>query len=82
MCRCLLAYFQSFDRAQTIPKRQLNPNYAEAHNNRDRSDTTVAYRVKGKVDRAIAGYNIAIQLNPNYADAYKNHWAMRAPLGI
>jgi tetratricopeptide (TPR) repeat protein len=46
---------------------QLNPNYADAYNNRG-----VIWHKKGDQDKAIADFNIAIQLNPNFAEAYNN----------
>ena len=46
---------------------KLNPNFAQAYNNRG-----IAYRKKGNPDRAIADYNKAIELNPNDAEAYNN----------
>ena len=46
---------------------KLNPNYANAYNNRG-----VAHDKQGEVDRAIEDFNIAIELNPNYAGAYTN----------
>ena len=45
----------------------LNPNYANAYNNRG-----LAYGNKGQLDRAIEDYNKAIALYPNFADAYGN----------
>ncbi len=45
----------------------LNPDYAEAYNNRG-----LAYHNKGEFDRAIADYNAALQLKPDYVDAYNN----------
>ena len=46
---------------------ELNPNDAEAYNNRG-----VAYSNKGDYDRAIADYTKAIELNPDYVEAYSN----------
>jgi tetratricopeptide (TPR) repeat protein len=46
---------------------QLQPDYAEAYNNRG-----VAYRNKGDYDRAIASFDQAIQLQPDLAEAYNN----------
>ena len=45
----------------------LNPDYAEAYNNRG-----AAYGDKGDVDRAIDDCNTAITLKSDYADAYNN----------
>ena len=45
----------------------LNPNLAEAYNNRG-----AEYNGKGQHDRAIEDFNKAIALNPNDADAYNN----------
>ncbi|MBI5747750.1 MAG: tetratricopeptide repeat protein [Nitrospinae bacterium] len=45
----------------------LDPNYAQAYNNRG-----VAYYDKGQHDRAIEDYNKAIALDPNLASAYNN----------
>ncbi|MCK9614063.1 MAG: tetratricopeptide repeat protein [Candidatus Omnitrophica bacterium] len=44
---------------------ELNPNYAEAYNNRG-----VAYNVKGSYDQAISDFTRAIEINPSYAEAY------------
>ncbi|MDP8227814.1 MAG: tetratricopeptide repeat protein [Candidatus Electryoneaceae bacterium] len=46
---------------------RLNPQYADAYNNRG-----IAYYAKGAYDRAIQDYDEAIRLNPQYADAYHN----------
>jgi len=45
----------------------LNPNYADAYNNRG-----IAYAVLNQMERAVKDYNKAIELNPNLADAYGN----------
>jgi tetratricopeptide (TPR) repeat protein len=45
----------------------LNPNYAQAFNNRG-----IAYGKKADHDRAIRDYDRAIALFPEYADAYYN----------
>ena len=46
---------------------ELDPEYAEAYNNRGN-----AYWNKGNFDRAIADYDKAIELDPEYAEAYSN----------
>ena len=46
---------------------RLNPNWAEAFNNRGR-----AYSDKGQHDRAIQDLDQAIRLNPNFAEAFYN----------
>lgn len=46
---------------------ELNPDFAEAYNNRG-----VAYKEKGDIPKAIEDYTKAIKLNPNYATAYYN----------
>jgi len=46
---------------------RLDPDYAEAYNNRG-----IAYRNKGEHDRAIADYDRAIALKPDCAEAYVN----------
>ena len=46
---------------------QLNPNDADAYNNRG-----VAYSGKGDFDRAIDDFDKTIQLNSDPADAYNN----------
>ncbi|MFC1987647.1 tetratricopeptide repeat protein [Chloroflexota bacterium] len=45
----------------------INPNDAEAYNNRG-----VTYLEKGEYDRALTDFNKAIKLDPNYALAYYN----------
>ena len=45
----------------------LNPEYANAYNNRG-----IAYAGKSDFDAAIADFNKAIGLNPEYADTYNN----------
>jgi tetratricopeptide (TPR) repeat protein len=50
---------------------RLDPNFAEAYNNRG-----VACYAKGKYDRAVADYNQAIALNPHYVLAYYNRGPM------
>ena len=46
---------------------QLNPDYAEAYNDRG-----FAYYLKGDAERAIADYTRAIELRPNYPKAYNS----------
>lgn len=46
---------------------EINPQYAEAYNNRG-----VAWHYKGDYDRAIADYTKALEINPQYAEAYNN----------
>ena len=46
---------------------ELNPNYADAYNNRG-----VAYGNLGNYKQAIVDFNKAIQINPNYASAYNS----------
>ena len=46
---------------------ELNPNYADAYNNRG-----FAYKNKGDHDRAIYDYNRVLEIDPNYAFAYNN----------
>ena len=46
---------------------RLNPNHAEAFNNRG-----AAYNATGQDDRAIEDYSQAIRLNPNHAMAFFN----------
>jgi tetratricopeptide (TPR) repeat protein len=50
---------------------ELNPNFAEAYNNRGN-----AYHRLSQHERAIEDYNKAIELNPSYADAYSNRGAV------
>ena len=45
----------------------LNPEYAQAYNNRG-----IVYADKGEMDKAIQDYNTAIDLNPEHANAYNN----------
>ncbi len=54
----------------------LNPDYAEAYNNRG-----VAKDELGQHDEAITDYNDAIRLKSNYAEAYNNRGAAKAELG-
>lgn len=46
---------------------ELNPNFAEAYNNRG-----IAYRKEGDYDHAIDDYTKAIELKPDFAKAYNN----------
>src|SRR3989344_860516 len=50
---------------QRIFTKALNPNDAEAYNNRGFN-----YYLSGDIDRAIEDYNKAIAINPNAAEAY------------
>jgi tetratricopeptide (TPR) repeat protein/S1-C subfamily serine protease len=54
----------------------LNPNYADAYNNRGNTRKAL-----GDKQGAIADYDKAISLNPNYTDAYNNRGGTRAALG-
>ena len=55
---------------------RLDPNYAEAYNNRG-----LALQSQGDLDGAAADYTKAIRLKPDYADAYKNRGLVRAATG-
>lgn len=56
---------------------ELNPNDAEAYNNRG-----CAYDDKGEFDKAIKDYDKAIELNPNYAKTYNNKANSYLEMGI
>jgi len=53
--------------SEYIKAIKINPNYADAYNNRG-----VSYYNQGKYEQAINDYTRAIELNPKYADAYNN----------
>jgi len=53
--------------SEYIKAIEINPNYADAYNNRG-----VSYYNQGKYEQAISDYTRAIKLNPKYADAYNN----------
>ena len=55
---------------------KLNPNYADAYNNRG-----MAYDNVGDIDGAIGDFNTAIQLNPNDAETYYNRGAVHVRKG-
>ena len=55
---------------------RLNPNLAEAYNNRG-----IVRDELGDKPGAIDDYNLAIQFNPNYAQAYNNRGNVRNELG-
>ena len=55
---------------------QLNPNYAEAYNNRGGVRSSL-----GDKQGAIADFNEALRINPNDADAYSNRGVVRSSLG-
>jgi len=55
---------------------RLNPQFAEAYNNRG-----VARSDQGDLDGAIADYNEALRLNPQDADAYNNRGNAREAKG-
>jgi tetratricopeptide (TPR) repeat protein len=46
----------------------LNPNFAEAYNDRG-----IAYYRRGELERAIADYERALALRPDYVNALTNH---------
>ena len=55
-------------RLRTFDKAiELNPDIADAYNNRG-----IAYAGKGEFERAIADYDKAIKFKPDVADAYNN----------
>ena len=54
---------------------KLNPEYAEAYNNRG-----VAYAGLNRHERAIEDYDVAVKLNPDYAAAYYNRGSAYAGL--
>ncbi|MBE0570634.1 MAG: tetratricopeptide repeat protein [Ignavibacteriaceae bacterium] len=53
--------------SEYIKAIEINPDYADAYNNRG-----VSYYNLGKNENAISDYTRAINLNPKYADAYNN----------
>ena len=55
---------------------RLNPNYANAYNNRGVSKDKI-----GRPDEAIADYDAALQLNPNYAEVYNNRGVSKDKIG-
>ncbi|MCC5631689.1 tetratricopeptide repeat protein [Nostoc sphaeroides CHAB 2801] len=55
---------------------RLNPNFAEAYNNRG-----AAHHTLGNNQTAINDYNQAIRLNPNFAEAYNNRGTAHHTLG-
>ena len=55
---------------------RLNPNHAEAYNNRG-----LARDALGQHEAAIADYDAALRLNPNHAEAYNNRGVERNALG-
>jgi tetratricopeptide (TPR) repeat protein len=57
---------------------RLNPDYAEAYNNRG---YTFAMEGKGGMAKAIADYSKAIQLRPDYAYAYNNRGVVYLAIG-
>jgi hypothetical protein len=61
----------SFDRAIA-----LNPNYAEAHNNRGHQ-----LRALGRLDEALASYDRAVAQKPEYAGALNNRGIVLGSLG-
>jgi len=71
----------NYDRAiaEFTQSIKINPNYADAYNNRG-----LAYYNKGNkddYDKAIADYTQAIKINSNYADAYFNRGSLYQVLG-
>ena len=61
------------DYSETI---RLNPQHADAYNNRG-----VEYQALGELDQALADYSEAIRLDPDYAIAYSNRGALREMQG-
>ncbi len=55
---------------------QINPNFAQAYNNRG-----LARHNMGDKQGAISDFTQAIQINPNFAQAYNNRGATRNDLG-
>ena len=55
---------------------EINPNYAEAYNNRG-----FLYSYQQKYELALADVNKAIDINPNHAEAYANRGLLYAILG-
>jgi tetratricopeptide (TPR) repeat protein len=53
---------------------RINPNYADAYNQR-----SVVYANFGDAKKSLADLNQAIRLNPNYADAYYNRGKTSTP---
>ena len=47
---------------------EINPNYAEAYNNRGN-----IYAQQEEFTKAISNFSKAVKLKPSYAAAYKNH---------
>ena len=54
----------------------LNPQYADAYNNRGNAKNNL-----GDYNAAVADYNEAIRLNPKYANAYNNRGNAKSNLG-
>ena len=71
-------YTDKYDKAieQYDKSIELNPNYAEAYNNRG-----VAKDSLGEHKDAITDYNQAIRLKPDYAEAYNNRGNAKDCLG-
>ncbi len=51
---------------------ELNPQYAEAYNNRG-----IAKAELGRNEEAMKDYDKAIELNPQYAEAYNNRGSLQ-----
>ena len=54
----------------------LNPNYAEAYNNRGITKSNL-----GDKQAAITDFNLALKINPDYAEAYGNRGIIKSNLG-